>query len=1068
MTCRERKERPTRTKRLRLPLGLALMVAVLLGALPSLASAAAPAFEVTSIAPNSVTAGEPFSMSVSVENTGNAPFSGDLTITDVFPSGVVPLTSEGASCTTVDREVTCTSPVEGKLPGGQVQLGFTAMVEAGAEGDLINSVTASGGGVAEDVSLEDTLTVGPPKPFGFSAFGQSATNADGTPAVQAGSSPDSALNVFKVQSFMAPLGGPGGNPANAPVEQFRTVIAHLPPGLVANLNATASRCTAAQLNTPAGGIPSCPDASQVGFAAILFGYRFNERQTTNLYNMVPPPGVAAEFGFYYVGVPIVLEARVRPGDYGFDIVVRNINVAIPLLGSALTFWGVPADASHDTRRGACWSSEGNTGSYCPLEEPVRRAFLRLPTSCTGPLPWSQEVDSYAHPGTFVKAETTTPAQTGCNQLDFSPALTAKPSTNLGDSPAGLEFNLHLPQNEDPDGLAEAHLKDLRVELPEGLTVNPASADGLGVCSPQQIGLVTPVGQVPPSFNGSEPQCPDSSKLGNVVVNAPAVGHDLPGLAYLASQNQNPFGSLLAMYVVIDDPQTGIRVKVATKIEADPNSGQLTAVVPESPQLPFEDLELQLDQGAHAALRTPISCGNFTTTSEMTPWSTPEGQDAHPTDSFQIVKGAGGGACVASEAAAPGQPSFEAGTLEPKAGAYSPLVLKLARKDGTQQITGIDTTMAPGLLGRLAGLSYCPEAALQGAAQKSGKEELSSPSCPAASEVGTVHVAAGAGPAPLNVPGKAYLTGPYKGAPIGLAVITPAVAGPFDLGTVVVRTAMQIDPETARVRAVSDQLPHILAGIPLDIRSISLRLERPSFTLNPTSCDPMQITGAAALLTGQGAALSSPFQVGGCANLPFKPKLELALKGGTTRGKHPALRATVTYPKAKGANIARASVALPRSQLLDQAHIGTVCTRVRFAADDCPARSIYGKAKAISPLLDKPLAGPVYLRSSNNKLPDLVADLRGQIRVVLVGRIDQLNGGIRTTFASVPDAPVYKFVLSMKGGKKGLLQNSTNLCRGTRRATVLFDAHNGKIADQRPVLRARCAKKASKRGEKHRR
>jgi hypothetical protein len=382
------------------------------------------------------------------------------------------------------------------------------------------------------------------------------------------------------------------------------------------------------------------------------------------------------------------------------------------------------------------------------------------------------------------------------------------------------------------------------------------------------------------------------------------------------------------------------------------------------------------------------------------------------------------------------------------------VLKLSREDGTQPIAAVDTMLPPGLTGKLAGLTYCPEGALAAAAARSGSAERQSPSCPASSEVGSVTVGAGAGPAPYYTSGRAYLAGPYKGAPLSLAIVTPAAAGPYDLGTVVVRAALNVDPETARIHAISDPIPQILQGIPLDVRSIVLRMDRPNFTLNPTSCDPMELTGTATSPFGSAAVLKSPFQVGGCEALPFKPKLILSLSGGTKRGGHPALKAVLTA-KPGEAGIARSVVALPHSEFLEQAHIKTICTRVQFAASQCPAGSIYGTATAMTPLLDQPLSGPVYLRSSSHPLPDLVADLNGQIHIALVGRVDSVKGGIRTSFEGVPDAPVSKFVLSMQGGKKGLLVNSRNICKGVNKATVQMDGQNGKAYDTTPVLGTKC-------------
>jgi hypothetical protein len=400
-------------------------------------------------------------------------------------------------------------------------------------------------------------------------------------------------------------------------------------------------------------------------------------------------------------------------------------------------------------------------------------------------------------------------------------------------------------------------------------------------------------------------------------------------------------------------------------------------------------------------------------------------------------------------------------------------MRLAREDGSQEIKGLDATLPPGLTGRLAGVSYCPESSIAQARARSkpgeGATEQSSPSCPAGSELGSVAVSAGAGPAPFTTGGRAYLAGPYKSAPISLVVITPAVAGPFDLGTVVVRNALHVDPTTAQVSVKSDPIPTILEGIPLDVRSIEVKIDRNQFTLNPTSCNPMAIGASAAGLASV-ASLTQRFQVGECEALGFKPKLSLRLKGGTHRGDHPAITA-VLAPRPGDANIAQVSVALPHSEFLEQAHIRTVCTRVQFAADQCPAGSVYGEAEATTPLLDQPLRGPVYLRSSSNKLPDLVVALRGPdsqpVEIHAVGRVDSVNGGIRNSFEVVPDAPVSKFVLRMRGGKRGLLVNSRDLCKGkTQRATVRMLAHNGARHDPRPALQASGCAKGKHHAKKH--
>ena len=658
---------------------------------------------------------------------------------------------------------------------------------------------------------------------------------------------------------------------------------------------------------------------------------------------------------------------------------------------------------------------------------------------------------------------------GTASVAFSEAFRSEPAPEPAPpSPIAMP-SLSL---EGGPGLATANLRDAVVKLPPGLTVNPSSAAGLEGCDPDEFGLTTPVGTSPIHTTPAPARCPDAAKIGSVEVDTPLLDHPLPGAVYLAEPYQNPFRSLIAIYIAVHDPISGVVLKLAGHVELGPD-GQLTTTFDENPQLPFAHFKLDFFAGPRAALRTPSVCGRYETTSVLTPWSAPEsGPPATPRDSYEISQAPGGGSCPTNAAAQPNSPSFQAGTESPLAGAFSPFVLNLRRDDGSQTFKSLDVSLPPGLLGKLAGTAYCPDSALAGAAARSGAEERASASCPAASELGTVNVSAGAGPAPYAVQGRAYLAGPYRGAPLSLAIVTPAVAGPYDLGTVVVRSALMVDPSTTQITVKSDSIPAQLKGIPIDVRSIAVKIDRSDFTVNPTSCEAMSVTGAVMTNHGGTAPLSNRFQVGECAKLGFKPKLGLRLFGASRRGGSPRLRATLSMPPS-GANIAYAQVALPHSEFLNQAHIRTICTRVQYAAGDghgtsCPPGSVYGYARAWSPLIDQPLQGPVFLRSSSNPLPDLVAALRGQIDVDLVGRIDSHKGGIRNTFDVVPDARVSRFMLTMKGGKKGLLENSTNICRGVHRATVKFIGQNGKVANLRPKMRAKCPRKARRKKSGHRR
>jgi hypothetical protein len=910
------------------------------------------------------------------------------------------------------------------------------------------------------------------------SFHFGVTDLGGAPTQQAGGHPDQTATTFVFANQENPEG------KILPLESPRNVKVNLPAGMVGSATAVPT-CKEAQL-TANFAPTSCPNDSAVGFVSLevpATGFcsscGFPGPLLFPIYNMQAPPGEAAEFGFNAIENVVHLVAHVRSEpEYGISITATNTPQGLALIGFTTTFWGVPADPSHDTLRGNCLTAFGPSGSECPSDVAQIRPLLTNPTACSPSLTAVARVDSWTNTGVFAEASSANENNSGqavgidgCSSLPFAPEIEGRPTTESGDSPSGLDVKLHVPQNEDPKGIASSQLKDATLTFPPGLTINPSSAAGLEACSPEQVGLLSRVGEPKALFDEIPVSCPDASKLGKVSIETPLLANPLEGAIYLATQNENPFGSLLGLYIVVEDPTTGVILKLAGHPVADPQTGQLTVIFDQNPQLPFEDLQVELFPGARAALRTPMTCGEYTTSSDLSPWTSPEGADKTPSAKFALSKN-----CVSGESGAPNKPSFSAGTTSSTAGAFSPFVLKVSREDGTQPLKSIETTLPKGLLGRLSGTPYCPDTALAAAAGKSGKDEQASPSCPSDSQVGTVAVGAGAGPTPLYVGGKVYLAGPYKGAPLSLAIITPAVAGPFDLGNVVVRTALQVDPVTTQIHAVSDPIPTILQGIPLDVRSIALTIDRSQFTVNPTNCEPTAVLAGTTSVFDQTASLSSPFQVGGCGALAFKPKLSLGLSGATRRGKDPALKAVLTA-SAGQANIGRVAVILPKSVFIDQGHVGNPCTRVQFAEGDgngsaCPAKSILGKATAYSPLLGKPLTGNVYFRSNGGerKLPDLVASLGGQIHVDLVGFIDSVHqkgiegSRVRNTFASVPDAPVSRFVLELKGGKKGLLQNSADLCRSTNKATVKMNGQNGKIADSETVVKPSCGSKKKGKGK----
>ncbi len=563
------------------------------------------------------------------------------------------------------------------------------------------------------------------------------------------------------------------------------------------------------------------------------------------------------------------------------------------------------------------------------------------------------------------------------------------------------------------------------------------------------------------------QCPDASRIGEVSLSTPLLPKAAEGSMYLAAQGDNPFGSTFALYLVLHDTEErGVLVKIPGKIEVDPATGQITTVFNDTPQFPFDDLTLKFRSGPRAPLVSPPTCGTQTIGIEVASYARPQ-NPVDASNTYEVTEGPNGTPCPPDASRRPFAPKFSAGTLNPVAGAYSPFLFRLSRDDSEQELSRVSATLPPGLLAKIAGVPFCPEAAIASisTAEGAGASELGSPACPAASQIGTISAGLGAGPGPNYFPGRVYLSGPYKGAPLSVAVVAPGIAGPFDLGNVVVRAAIYVDPEKAQAKVVSDPFPTILHGVILRARDVRVRVDRSQTTINPTSCNPMSVGGE---VFGTGGAIfntASPFQVGSCASLVFKPKLDFRLFGGTHRGSHPKLKATLTMPPG-GANIASASVALPHSEFLDQAHIGTVCTRVQFAADACPAASIYGTVSAKTPLLDETLTGPIYLRSSSHQLPDLVAAFRGgRIDANLVGRIDSVNGGIRNTFDFVPDVPVSQATFNFFGGKKGLLQNSRDVCKSTPKATAKFNAQNGDALTLHPALKSACGK-AGKKIAKH--
>jgi hypothetical protein len=879
--------------------------------------------------------------------------------------------------------------------------------------------------------------------FGIDTLKAGAFNGDGSVDLQAGSHPFAYTIAFTMNKEVK------GRPAGT----LRDLVVNLPQGMVGDPLAVP-RCSGADFE---GQLPHCQGNTQIGVATIT---EPGVEAQTPVYNLTPPLGVPASVGFSLANENSFQEASLRTGgDYGVRVSDLTIPTAAEILSISETIWGVPAlglqagEGHFDQRQ--CFAPENPNAITGCASDAAPVPFLTLPGSCTGPLSTTVEVDSLADPGVFLAttvpslSDGATPAGlNSCEQLAFDPTITAQPQTSASDSPTGLHVDIHVPQSEDPNGLATANLKDTVVTLPAGMVVNPSAAAGLGACTPSQVDLHGP----------GPANCPDDSQVGTVAVHTPLVDHPLPGAVYLATQGENPFGTLLALYIAVHDPVTGVVVKLAGKVEPDPVTGQLRATFDENPELPFEDFELDFFGGPRATLTTPSTCGTFTTTSDLTPWSTPEGADAFPTDSFQVTGGAGGGACPASESQEPNSPSFAAGTMTPLAASYSPFVLRLGREDGSQRFSALNVTLPPGLTGKLAGVAQCSDAQLAAAAAArsnpgQGALEQSSPSCPASSEVGTVTVGAGSG-APFYAGGHAYLAGPYQGAPFSLAIITPAVAGPFDLGSVLVRSGLFINPDTAQVTVKSDPFPTILHGIPLDIRSIAVSMSRPEFTLNPTSCEAMSIGAQAISTLGQAAPLSSRFQAGGCQGLPFKPTFQASTQGKTSKAGGASLTVKVSQ-KPGEANIHKVALTLPLALPARLTTLQKACTEAQFNANPagCPPGSFIGTAKAVTPVLGVPLTGPAILVSHGGAaFPDVVfllqADERGgTIRIDLDGKTDIKKGITHSRFETVPDAPITSFETILPQGPHSVLAATGNLCTSKLAMPTQLAGQNGSLVNQ---------------------
>jgi hypothetical protein len=947
---------------------------------------------------------------------------------------------------------------------------------------------------------------------GGEGFDANVLAEGGGPAKDGGSHPGTV-------SFAVNFETEGGGPYTE--GELRNLRLEMPAGLV-EVPSAIPKCSNHVFTTPRSSPfeesrsgESCPGNTQVGVATVRSSFGGGETRTFGLFNLDPVPGAPSRIGFNPYGHPITFVPSIRQsdGEYGITLRANDITQTPDISGLTVSIWGTPWGLlepvdkfplgeiveqliEHDKERGNCLNEKnpalffgvpgkvltlveggeakreydpGTCSVYNPLEESIS-SYLSLPTSCEEPLDFGLEVESWDLSEAQPEPRRTQGKQKleGCGKLAFAPHARAVLSDPRASSPSGYAFDIDVDNAgltaplcvHGPvfaTGCAPSPVRKAVVTLPEGVSINPSVGAGLGVCTRAQF----EVGETASSPIGAG--CPGESKIGDFEVSTPIVSGPIKGAIYLAAPYDNEFDSLLAVYLVAKSIKRGILVKVAGKLQPNPRTGRLTASFDKLPQLPYSDLSIRFREGQRSPLATPPACGPISTAVAFAPWGNPS-LVKHESLPAAITAGYGGGPCPSG--LAPFAPKAVAGSLNSRAGAYTPFHLRLHREVTEQEIVSYSARFPPGLLGKIAGIPYCPDAAIEIARRSSGVAERDHPSCPAASLIGHTYSGYGVGSALAYAPGNLYLAGPYRGSSLSVVAINPAMVGPFDLGTVIMRSAVRIDPETAQASidaTGTDPLPHIVDGIPIHLRDVRVYADRPGFTVNPTSCERL---GVSSTMNGAGlrfgdisddtlTTVTSPYQAFDCASLGFKPRISLEERGHVRRGAYSSLR-VVVRPLPGDANIRSAQVTLPPSIFLEQSRIKKICTGAQFAAHRCPPGSIYGHVRAFTPLLEAPMEGPAYLRSSSHTLPDLVFALHGQgIEVDVAGRLDSRKGGLRGTFPTIPDAPVTKFVLTLRGGKHGVLVNAENVCRDRQEATARLVGHANRGWRLHPVVKARC-------------
>jgi uncharacterized repeat protein (TIGR01451 family) len=1069
-------------------------VAIALACGASSASAVMPWWHVDlGSRPASIPVGGEGELVLTVENVGDAPALGTITVTDVLPAGLQALAiagsepkhggalgeTEALACSLEHLNCKVLAAVE---PYDAIEVRIQVQALPGAAKGEQSAVTVSGGG-APSVHVARPLGVGGLGGFDLEGYGLASEAQGGAPATQAGAHPFQVTGSIMLDqgADAAALASP---PDAGPAVPARDVIARLPPGLIAN-PAAVPRCLSWQFTA---GVEhdeqdECPYESAVGVASVTFdqgGGSGTRTLAAPLFNIEPEPGEPARFGFYVPieGIPIMLTTSLRSGsgeDWGVNLSGTEIPQDSGISSVRVTFWGVPGESVHDSARGwGCLAETRGVQAHeacLHFEESSPPAFVTLPRSCTASLASSVEGDSWSAPGAFASFPASEPLQAfrGCSHVGFSPTIATVPTTRSASSPSGFAFNLSFDTEglTSGSGIAQSDLENTVVTLPEGLTLDPSAGVGLGACSQAQFAEATL--DSPPGAG-----CPEDSKLGTVEIETPLLFTTIYGTLYVATPYANPFsepghpdGSLIALYVIASSrAQRGILVKLAGKVTPDPTTGQLTVSFEGSPPLPFAHFNFHFKEGAQAPLITPATCGTYTTTAQLTPYSAPENALTE-TASFQVTSGSEGAPCPSGTP--PFAPSIQAGTLTNHAGTFSPLYVGLSRTDAMQYISSFSTVLPLGLTANLTGVPQCPQADVAVARTKPGTVEEQSPSCPEASLIGHSLVGTGVGSVLDYVPGKLYLAGPFHGDPLSVVSITSAVVGPFDLGTVVVQFALHIDPHTAQVSidpSGSEPIPTIIDGIVTHVRDIKVSIDRPNFTINPTACQAHPIASTLTSSLGQSATTSTPLHAEACNELAFKPAFTASTNGKTSRQKGASLTVKLKMPIKLGtqSNIKSVKVDLPKQLPARLTTLQKACTAKQFDANPagCPPESVIGHAKALTPLIPVPLEGPAYFVSNGGEaFPNLIMVLQGYgITIDLVGDTFISNAGVTSsTFKAVPDQPVGSFELTLPEGKFSALAANGNLCKAKLKMPTELIAQNGaKIKQTTPVSATGCARK----------